>query len=181
MKKILPLLLACAAFVSISNLPAQESAPAYHSAIVDSFGKNVVSASGTLDPQIIKTKKYLFVYFSAHWCPPCRRFTPHLVDFYNKKHAGGDFDLVFVSSDKGQREMNTYMKETKMPWIGLKLDSKPANAFVKMRTGTGIPNLMLLNEKDEVIAQSYDSKGKYTGPFTAIKAYEAIKKAGKTE
>ncbi len=181
MKKLLPLLLACAAFVCVSNLRAQDPAPAYHSAIVGSFGKNVVSVSGKLDPQVIKTKKYLFVYFSAHWCPPCRKFTPLLVDFYNKNYANGDFDLVFVSSDRSQGEMSGYMKEAKMPWIGLKLDSRPARAFVKMRSGDGIPNLILLNEKDEVIAQSYDSKGNYTGPSTALKVYAAIKKAEKAK
>ena len=27
-------------------------------------------------------KKVVIVFFSAHWCPPCRLFTPVLKDFY---------------------------------------------------------------------------------------------------
>ncbi|GLV36728.1 hypothetical protein CBL_02437 [Carabus blaptoides fortunei] len=40
-------------------------------------------------------------YFSAHWCPPCRAFTPQLVDTYKmlrKKDPG--FEVIFVSSDR---------------------------------------------------------------------------------
>ena len=28
-------------------------------------------------------KKVLVFYFSAHWCPPCRLFTPVLAEFYS--------------------------------------------------------------------------------------------------
>ena len=27
-------------------------------------------------------KQLVCFYFSAHWCPPCRQFTPILKDFY---------------------------------------------------------------------------------------------------
>ena len=27
------------------------------------------------------------IYFSAHWCPPCRGFTPKLVESYEKMTA----------------------------------------------------------------------------------------------
>lgn len=45
--------------------------------------------------------KVVGIYFSAHWCPPCRQFTPLLVQTYNKLRAEGkEFEVVFVSSDK---------------------------------------------------------------------------------
>ncbi|KAK0074992.1 hypothetical protein PV326_011971, partial [Microctonus aethiopoides] len=41
------------------------------------------------------------VYFSAHWCPPCRAFTPQLVDTYQRiRERGQNFEVIFVSSDR---------------------------------------------------------------------------------
>ena len=41
---------------------------------------------------------------SAHWCPPCRGFTPKLVELYNTMKASGrdDFEFIFVSSDRDE-------------------------------------------------------------------------------
>ena len=50
------------------------------------------------------------LYFSAHWCPPCKAFTPVLVEAHQKlKATGRDFEVVFVSSDKdmGQFQART--------------------------------------------------------------------------
>ena len=59
------------------------------------------------------------IYFSAHWCPPCRGFTPRLVDFYKEcKEAGKTFEVVFVSSDRNQEEFDGYFGE--MPWLALR-------------------------------------------------------------
>ena len=45
--------------------------------------------------------KVKLLYFSAHWCPPCRGFTPELVKAYTKlKAVGRDFEVVFISSDR---------------------------------------------------------------------------------
>jgi thiol-disulfide isomerase/thioredoxin len=30
----------------------------------------------------LQDRKIIAYYFSAHWCPPCRLFTPVLADFY---------------------------------------------------------------------------------------------------
>ena len=40
--------------------------------------ESVVAADVALDG-----KKIIAFYFSAHWCPPCRLFTPVLAEFYS--------------------------------------------------------------------------------------------------
>ena len=37
--------------------------------------------------EALKDKKIICYYFSAHWCPPCRSFTPILGDFYTVSQA----------------------------------------------------------------------------------------------
>ena len=61
--------------------------------------------------------KTVGIYFSAHWCPPCRGFTPKLAEFYKKYHTEKNFEIVFVSSDKNEGEFQEYYKE--MPWLAL--------------------------------------------------------------
>lgn len=61
--------------------------------------------------------KVVGLYFSAHWCPPCRGFTPKLAEFYKKHHLEKTFEIVFVSSDKNESEWKSYFNE--MPWIAL--------------------------------------------------------------
>jgi hypothetical protein len=42
------------------------------------FGPTLVQREGGPVPTSELDGKYVFVYFSAHWCPPCRMFTPLL-------------------------------------------------------------------------------------------------------
>jgi len=63
-------------------------------------------------------KRVLGLYFSAHWCPPCRDFTPVLVNFYNQfKNSASAYpliDIIFVSSDHDEKSFFEYLGE--MPW-----------------------------------------------------------------
>ena len=53
--------------------------------------------------EVLAGKKVIALYFSAHWCPPCRGFTPMLGEFYDDVKAnGGEMEIVFISSDKDQ-------------------------------------------------------------------------------
>lgn len=78
--------------------------------------------------------KTIGLYYSAHWCPPCRKFTPMLADFYNKlkpTDKGKDFDIVFVSSDSDEASFKDYFKD--MPWLALKFDQR------QTKVGNGEP------------------------------------------
>nr|XP_054775617.1 uncharacterized protein LOC129284187 [Lytechinus pictus] len=44
--------------------------------------------------------KVLGIYFSAHWCPPCKTFTPVLKGTYEKiKETGQPFEIIFATKD----------------------------------------------------------------------------------
>lgn len=47
-------------------------------------GKTLRKADGSTHQAdtALEGKGIVLIYFSAHWCPPCRAFTPVLKDFY---------------------------------------------------------------------------------------------------
>ena len=153
MKKLLLALLCCTLPVVFLQAETEEPKPAsYHKELLKTVGNSTVKSRSDSKIRDFKEKKYVFLYFSAHWCPPCRQFTPELVKLYNKNNSNGDFDLLFVSSDRSQKAMDEYMKETKMPWLGVKLGPK-TDKLKKEYGSTGIPHLVLLDENDKVIAR----------------------------
>lgn len=102
---------------------------------------------GNLTTPVAESPKLTALYFSAHWCPPCRLFTPKLVAWYKKfKKSHPNFELVFVSSDQDQASMDKYIKEADMPWPAAKFDTADAEIFRKY-SSTGIPYLVLIDEK----------------------------------
>jgi thiol-disulfide isomerase/thioredoxin len=105
-------------------------------------------------PAVEGSPKYTALYFSAHWCPPCRMFTPKLVEWYKEfKAKHPDFELVFVSGDRDQAAMEEYIKEAGMPWPVVKFDRAQAETFGKF-SSSGIPYLVLIdNEGNAVTAQ----------------------------
>ena len=177
-------MLACAIFICALCLRADDTAapaatpsPSYHASVLALLGdgKDIIAMNkAQIAParELIKKKKYLFIYWGANWCPPCHVFVPRLIAFYNNHYATkGDFEVIFVSLDKSQSEMNTYMKQTKMPWIGLKLGSKAIPVFKERFPGDFVPRLALVDENDNMIAHSFASDGRFLGPDTALNAY----------
>jgi len=112
--------------------------------------------------------KYLAVYYSAHWCPPCRQFTPELVNFYNEvKPNHPEFDLVFVSDDNSEQEMHQYITEDKMPWLAVRYQfakMKPAQQY----SGSGIPDLVFIDASSgKVLSDSFKGED-YLGPHKVL-------------
>jgi nucleoredoxin len=109
------------------------------------------------------TKYYLF-YYTASWCPPCRKFTPDLVKFYDEAKPGSqEFEIVLVTSDSSEDAMEEYAASAKMNWPQLKLSRVEKFKKHFKHPGTGIPNLVLTDLEGNIIKKSYED-GKYIGP-----------------
>lgn len=126
------------------------------------------------DSQQLANKKYIAVYFSAHWCPPCRQFTPLLVEWYRQRKASFDnFDIVFVSGDKSPSEMKKYMSGDHMDWPALKYEEAMSPNPLSKYRGRGIPHLVLLDESGNVLSSSVQN-GEYVGPGYVLREMDRL-------
>jgi thiol-disulfide isomerase/thioredoxin len=134
-------LLVCATLASAADFDWKTRFP---EGLVDNAGK-------TVDLATLKNKT-VAVYCSAHWCPPCRAFTPELVKFANANKT--KLAVVFISSDRAEDEMFTYMKETKMPWPAVPFKSAGGSAIQKEQGVTGIPTLLVYGKDGQLLTKN---------------------------
>lgn len=83
------------------------------------LGTLTLLRAGSEVPVSTLVNKTIVLYFSAHWCPPCRRFTPFLVQLYLalKQTRGEEMEFVFMSADNDESAFEEYRKE--MPWLAV--------------------------------------------------------------
>jgi nucleoredoxin len=131
------------------------------------FSGSLVTLQGgdltPFDASHLRNVKYWAFYYSASWCPPCRAFTPKLVQFYATfKSQHPNFELIFVNEDHSESDMVAYMKNDGMTWPAVRYgDIGLVNAT--QYCGSGIPDLVLLNSDGKVLSDSF-SGSEYLGP-----------------
>ena len=160
---VLPLRLSCtftsraATFrlraLSLANTPARHiyiASTPHTTALMSAFLDLLGNSLRTKDGKTIKTadaltgKRAVALYFSAHWCPPCRGFTPKLAEFYNAKLKDLGLEVVFVSSDRDEAAFTEYANE--QPWLALPYDKRDLKTCLSKRFKvSGIPTLVILD------------------------------------
>ena len=141
-------------------------------------------------PRFVDTKtalagKVVGIYFAAHWCPPCRGFTPKLVKLYENirkrnellRTANGDadeeskrldtrpFEIVAVSSDRDEASFYTHIRG--MKWLALPFEERDLKVGLQDALRCpGLPTLILVDfdsgeviNKDGVFVASTDLGG----------------------
>ena len=134
-------------------------------------GGLVDSRNGVLRAHLdadLEKRKLIGLYFSARWCPECRKFTPKLVSYYNKVAAAHpEFEILFISNDKSSSAMETYMRDEQMPWPALAYDKIAGNQGLLKYAGSGIPCLVIVDDTGKVIFDTYAGKN-YRGPEAVL-------------
>jgi nucleoredoxin len=154
------------------------AAPVGGTLLLDSLKQKLVRCvDGTVSRAVgseLEKKKFVGLYYSARWCKPCRKFTPELVEYYNRvASAHPEFEIIFVSADRSRFSWETYIHETKMPWLAIDYDQLAGLSGVKSLGGGGLPSLLVLDEGSHIVASSYDGD-KYVGPQNALAALDQI-------
>ena len=126
-----------------------------------------------LDPE--KAIDHFLFYYSASWSPSCRKFTPDLIEFYNKaKKQNSNFEIVFISSDDSEKEMLAYIKKAKMPWPIIKFEEIDKLDFLKKAGGRGVPCVSVLNSRGLILAHSYRGKTSYIGTQKPLSEFSKL-------
>jgi nucleoredoxin len=100
----------------------------------------------------LKDKDLVLLYFSASWCPPCKTFSPLLIDFYNKIGKDAKLEVIYVASDRTIDDFKAYYG--KMPWLAIPSDEGAAsikNGLAEKLKITGIPTLVVLDKTGKFV------------------------------
>jgi len=135
-----------------SGIPAAAAAPAQTAVPVSSghwaegvLGPQLLTKSGPQPTaQALGGAEVVALYFSAHWCPPCRAFTPQLVNaMYGDRFP--QMKVIFVSSDRDQASFDEYYAT--MPWLSLPFGAPQKEMLGMTYQVRGIPSFIILNGK----------------------------------
>lgn len=123
--------------------------------------------------EALQGKKHVMLYFSAHWCPPCRKFTPLLAaayaahkDYLASDDGVGEIEVVFVSSDSVHSEYEQYRGS--MPWLAVPFTNLSKLGIKDALAGKygvrGIPMMVVLDGSTGEVVTS-NGRGEYASYF----------------
>ena len=95
----------------------------------------------------------VMVYFTASWCPPCRRFTPVLIELYENQPIRR-VEVVLVSRDQDDATAAEY--RATMPWLSLLGNGREgADKICELCQVQAIPRLVVLDSRTgEVLSEN---------------------------
>ena len=91
----------------------------------------------------IEASKFVGLFFSSHWCPPCRTFLPVLRDFYNEINLEEKkIEILFLSVDPNEEGFLEHY--TTMPWLAIPFNDPRIENIKERFNVTGIPIFIIL-------------------------------------
>eukprot|EP00961_Rhodomonas_salina_P232810 3145648-Rhodomonas_salina.1 len=103
------------------------------------------ATNGPAPLSTLPTSGVIAVYFSAHWCPPCQRFQPKLLETYqNAQRENKPMEVVMVCADRKEEEYANHVSG--LPWraVSWAQKSKLGKLMGSLKVG-GLPSLVLLD------------------------------------
>jgi len=121
--------------------------PSFWEALGDEFLDGTDGDTKSVE-EVKKSAKFIGLYFSAHWCPPCRGFTPSLVTAYKDHLKAKGLEIIFVSSDRDQASFLQYYGEQRQGgegWLAIPNGDARKAALSKLFEVEGIPFFVIID------------------------------------
>eukprot|EP01083_Nonionella_stella_P308755 1090768_1 len=126
--------------------------------LLNLLGNTFITNDGLGDKTFAKgiaPNQVIGLYFSAHWCPPCRKFTPHLKQLHDEwKKQNHKIEIVFVSGDKDYASFKSYFNDHHGNWLALPFGSAQIGKVNQKFQVRGIPSLIFLDSFGNVVEQN---------------------------
>lgn len=139
---------------------ATDAANAPDSVFDKTLKDNLVKASGGALGECTdatKPTQYYVFYYTASWCGPCHRFTPTLVDLYNRiKPDNSNFEVVMITWDQEEKAMTDYAVKANMPWPLLKFSAAEGFQNKFKHDVDGIPCVVICDLEGKVVKKTRD-------------------------
>jgi len=91
----------------------------------------------------LQSKEFVLLYFSASWCPPCRKFSPILSKFaLTHKDSVG---VIFMSNDTSEAEAEKYLAGKYFSFAGYQTQAH--SILNQLLSITMLPSLVIMNRK----------------------------------
>lgn len=119
--------------------------------------------------EALKGKQFVCIYFSAHWCGPCRAMTPRLAQAFRETAEAAGFAVIFCSLDRKEGDFNAYFGE--MPWLAIPWDSPERERLPSDFSVMGIPCMSVISLTDghvvkKDICREVATSGTFAGHVT---------------
>ncbi|KAK4423825.1 putative nucleoredoxin 1 [Sesamum alatum] len=163
-------------FAELAELEkAKREAQTLESILVSKDCDFVIGKDGIKIPVSDLVGKNVLLYFSAHWCPPCRAFLPALTEAYHEINKNGNvLEVVFISSDSDQASFDEFFST--MPWLALPFGDKRKESLSRLFKVRGIPMVIAIGPNGRTVStearELIMSHGAEAFPFTAERLKE---------
>jgi len=138
---------------SVMSDPTGQKFPWIPPTFAEALGETFLKGEETVGKEAIEGK-HLGLYFSAHWCPPCRSFTPKLAEWYRKVKVDLEdkFEIIFCSGDRDEDGMKSYYQEQREAggeWLCMPYDVK--DNLDPVFEVQGIPCFIIVDPEGKVV------------------------------
>jgi thiol-disulfide isomerase/thioredoxin len=146
--------------------------------LIGQKGANLIMQDVNLKPRALYDikNKYTVLYIFDPDCGSCKKETPKLVQFYNKKKF--DVEVYAVSADTSMVKMRDYIKEMNMKWITVNGPRTYVGPYQDLYDANTTPTLYVLDNRKMIIGKKIPAD-KLEDFLTQHERIERLRASGK--